>query len=292
MNSTQFAAWLQTTMPFTSTYQRKPLIMGVLNVTPDSFSDGGRFLDPNHAFQHAQTMLEQGVDMIDVGGESSRPGAQAIHCDEELRRVIPVIERIRAISDIVISIDTQKADVMKAAVAAGASMINDIHALQGPDALSSAARLDVPVVLMHMQGTPQSMQVNPTYTHNIVEEINDFFESRVSACLSAGIKHSHIILDPGIGFGKSVQHNLHLLNQLAAFQRHKLPLLLGVSRKSTIGTITHKPVLERVSAGIATAVFAALQGVNIIRTHDVSETKQALDMIDAIKEQGKKHDAT
>ena len=290
MNSTQFAAWLQPPMPITSMYQRKPLIMGVLNVTPDSFSDGGRFFETNHAIQHAQTMIEQGADIIDIGGESSRPGAQPIDCEEELRRVIPVIEGIRAISDIMISIDTQKAAVMKSAVASGASMINDIYALQGPDALSSAARLNVTVSLMHMQGTTNAMHTNPTYTQPVVEEINDFFNNRISACLDAGIKHSNLILDPGIGFGKSVQHNLNILNQLSAFQRHKLPLLLGVSRKSTIGIITNKPVLERVPAGIATAVFATLQGVNIIRTHDISETKQALDMIDAIKEQGKKHD--
>ena len=292
MNSAQLTAWCHTTMPSSLTYLRKPLIMGILNTTPDSFSDGGRFLNPEHAYQQAQMMIEHGADIIDIGGESTRPGAQRISCNEELDRVIPVIERIRATSDIAISIDTQKAHVMEAAIHAGACFINDINALQSKDALSTAARLKMPICLMHMQGEPDSMQVNPTYTNNVVDEINNFFIHRIHACEEAGILRKHIILDPGVGFGKSVEHNLLILNQLSAFQIHGLPILLGVSRKSTIGVIISKPVLERLSAGLATAVFAALQGVTMIRTHDVAETKQALDMLDAIMKQDKTNDAT
>ncbi|HBI21088.1 MAG TPA: dihydropteroate synthase [Legionella sp.] len=256
--------------------------MGVLNRTPDSFSDGGHFLEQHQAMQRARMMIEQGADIIDVGGESSRPGAVEISCAEELARVIPIIEAIRSISDICISIDTRKALVMKAAVAAGASIINDIQALRGVDALSVAAQLDVPVCLMHMQGMPDSMQTSPHYASGILDEINLFFEQRIQACVQAGISRERLILDPGFGFGKSVEHNLTLLNGLAAFQRHGLPLLLGVSRKSTLGAITQKPVDERGPAGIAAAVFAATQGVQMIRTHDVGETNQALQMLDAI----------
>jgi dihydropteroate synthase len=269
-------------MPSSQSYLRKPLIMGILNVTPDSFSDGGRFVDPAQAFQHAQSMIEQGADIIDIGGESTRPGAPRISDTEELERVIPVIERIQAASDTMLSIDTQKAYVMQEAVNAGAGFINDINALRSPDALSTAASLDLPICLMHMQGEPSSMQVNPTYTNHIIDEINAFFTRRIQACENAKIPREHLIIDPGIGFGKSVEHNLTILKHLSSFKVHQLPILLGVSRKSTIGVIIHKLVLERLSAGIAAAVFAALQGVTIIRTHDVAETKQALDMLDSI----------
>ena len=263
-------------------YRQKPLIMGVLNATPDSFSDGGRFLKRQDAAIRVERMIAEGADIIDVGGESSRPGATEVSCAEELARVLPVIECIRAISDICISIDTQKADVMKAAVLAGASFINDIHALQGRGALSVASQLDVPVCIMHMQGLPGFMQANPHYANSIIDEINHFFEQRIQACVDAGISRERLILDPGFGFGKSVEHNLSLMNGMAAFQRHGLPLLLGVSRKSTLGAITHASVGARGPAGIASAVFAALQGVRIIRTHDVGETNQALQMLDAI----------
>lgn len=256
--------------------------MGVLNVTPDSFSDGGQFLDCNHAVAHANRLIVQGVDIIDIGGESSKPGAQCVSIDEELSRVIPVIERIRAISDICISIDTYKADVMKAAVAAGANIINDIKALTGEGALSVAAMLDVPICLMHMHGEPLFMQNKPTYIRNVVDEIDSFFHERIETCSAAGIPRHRLILDPGFGFGKTVQHNLMLVNALSMFKQHELPVMLGVSRKSTIGAITNKAIAERLSGGLALAVFAALQGVTIIRTHDVNETKQALDLIDAV----------
>lgn len=263
-------------------YLRKPLIMGVLNVTPDSFSDAGRYLNLDAACQRARVMIEQGADMIDIGGESTRPGAAATSCTEELARVIPVIEHIRATSDICISIDTQKPDVMEAAVHAGASMINDINALQQDGALPLVARLRVPVCLMHMRGTPETMQDNPQYEEDIVDDINQFFHQRIEACLQVGIEREYLIIDPGFGFGKSVSHNLLILKRLAEFQQHRLPVLLGVSRKSTLGAVSQKIVSERLPAGLAAAVFAALHGVTMIRTHDVDETRQGLDMIDAI----------
>lgn len=281
MNSEQFRQWCQSVSSAADGLS-KPLIMGVLNVTPDSFSDGGHFLETNHAYQRAQNMIEQGVDIIDIGGESAKPGAETISCAEELERVLPVIERIRRESDICISIDTCKAQVMQAAVAAGASIINDIQALTGTGALTVAAQLNVPVCLMHMKGTPSSMQDNPHYTHDVVEEVNDFFQQRIEACLQAGIRREHLILDPGFGFGKSVQHNLRIVKRLGEFRQHRLPLLLGVSRKSTIGAVLQKSVTERVLGGLATAVFSTLQGVSIIRTHDVDETNQALQMVQAI----------
>ncbi len=256
--------------------------MGVLNITPNSFSDGGCFLDRGHATRRAEEMIVEGVDIIDIGGESSRPGAEPASCAEELARVIPVIESIRAASDVCISIDTCKAEVMEAAVMAGATLINDISALTGVGSLAVARRLKVPVCLMHMQGTPQLMQNNPHYSRDIVDEINDFFLQRIHVCLQAGIPREHLILDPGFGFGKWVPHNLSIVNRLREFQHHNLPLLLGVSRKSTIGAVLQKPVLERLPGGLAIAVLAALQGVSIIRTHDVAATSQALQMIHAI----------
>lgn len=265
-----------------STYLRKPLVMGILNVTPDSFSDGARYLEPKQAFLHAQRMLEQGADIIDIGGESTKPGAEEVSFEEELKRVIPVIERLRAISDICISIDTCKAEVMQAAINAGASFINDITALTRDGSLDVAARLNVPVCLMHMQGTPKSMQNNPHYANDIIDEINLFFQQRIEVCLSAGLLRERLILDPGFGFGKTVQHNLSMVKRLTEFQQHGLPIMLGVSRKSTIGAVLQKSEVERLSGGLAATVFAALQGVSIIRTHDVDETNQALQMVHAI----------
>ncbi len=257
--------------------------MGVLNVTPDSFSDAGKFLDPKAAYHQAKTMIDQGVDIIDIGGESSRPGATAVSVDEELARVIPVIKRIRSVhQDIGISIDTCKAEIMVEAVAAGASMINDIHALRGPGALSAVASMNVSVCLMHMQGAPQTMQNNPQYSVDLVDEINQFFHQRIEACEQVGIVRERLILDPGFGFGKSVQHNLQMLKRLAEFQQHKLPVLLGVSRKSTLGVVSQKTVDNRMPGGLAIAVYAVLNGVSMIRTHDVDETKQALQMLNAI----------
>lgn len=275
MNSEQFISWCQTA-------QRKPLVMGILNVTPDSFSDAGSYLEREVAYDHAQVMIEHGVDIIDIGGESSRPGALAVSVNEELARIIPVIERIRANHDVCISVDTCKADVMVAAIAAGASFINDIHALQGEGALAAVAQMDVPVCLMHMQGTPATMQDNPYYPQDIVVEINQFFQQRIEACEKAGISRERLILDPGFGFGKSVQQNLLLLKRLDEFLLHQRPILLGVSRKSTLGSVLNKGLMERMSAGLSAAIFAVLNGVTMIRTHDVHETIQALKMLDAI----------
>lgn len=285
MNSDTLQRWLQShsTPAKGSYYQHKPLIMGVLNITPDSFSDGGRYWNPEKAFEHAVRLIAAGADILDVGGESSRPGAQAVSVQEELARVIPVIERVRSHADVVISIDTRKAEVMKAAVNEGASLINDITALQAPDSLEVAARLAVPVCLMHMQGKPDSMQDNPQYAAGVVAAVQQFFEERIRVCLAAGILREHIILDPGFGFGKTVQHNLQLLNSLSELQVHGLPVLLGVSRKSTLGAILNKKEDQRLYGGLAAAVFAVLHGASLIRTHDVEETKQTLDMVHAIQ---------
>ncbi|MCX7117800.1 MAG: dihydropteroate synthase [Legionellales bacterium] len=256
--------------------------MGVLNVTPDSFSDAGRFVKGEDAVLRARAMLAEGVDMIDVGGESSRPGAVRISEDEELSRVIPVIERICDESDVCVSIDTYKPVIMEAAVKAGASFINDIKALTEDGALSVAVNLQVPVCLMHMQGIPKTMQVNPHYANDVVCDINHFFLQRIDACVKAGLSRKHLVLDPGFGFGKSVSHNLSIVKRLGEFQHHHLPLMLGVSRKSTLGVVLSAPVENRWPGAIATEIFATLQGVSIIRTHDVEKTNQALHMIDAI----------
>lgn len=263
--------------------QRYSLVMGILNVTPNSFYDGGRYINPNLAYERAQAMIEQGVDIIDIGGETSKPGAEPVSLNQELDRVIPVIERICASSDICVSIDTCKPAVMQAAVAAGASFINDISALMTDDAVSTAARLDVPVCLMHMKGSPRFMQNAPHYDTNVVAEINDFFKQRIAICLDAGIARDQLILDPGFGFGKSVQHNILLTRQFHTFQQHQLPLLLGVSRKSTLGAILKQTISDRLPGGLALAVFAVTQGASIIRTHDIAETKQALMMLDVIR---------
>ena len=286
MNGEEFLGWCQSFQPLsdTSLYRCKPLIMGVLNVTPDSFSDGGHFMNPELAGQHARKMINEGADLIDIGGESSKPGAVSISSDEECSRVIPIIERVRASSDICISIDTCKADVMQSAVDAGASLINDITALREQGSMMMAARLGVPVCLMHMLGTPSSMQDNPVYASNVVSDINYFFTQRIDACVQAGIARNHLLLDPGFGFGKSVHHNLTLTKHLDAFHRHQLPVLLGGSRKSTLGSVLQCPVDKRGIAGIAIAVFAAMRGVAMIRTHEVHETHQALKMLDAIEQ--------
>lgn len=283
MNKEQFKDWCQS-------YKRgnlfKPLIMGVLNVTPDSFSDGGNYLKPETALVKAHQMITQGADLIDIGGESSKPGASAVNCNEELARVIPVIKQLRLESEICISIDTTKARVMHEAISAGASMINDISAIRSEESLEMAANLGVPLCLMHMQGTPETMQKSPSYSLNIVDELNLFFEKQINICLAAGIKRQNLILDPGFGFGKTVEHNLELVKGLSEFRKHNRPLMLGVSRKSSLGAILNVKVDKRLAGGLAFAVFAALQGVAIIRTHDVEETNQALTILQAINEAG------
>lgn len=261
-------------------YRQKPLIMGILNVTPDSFFDGGLYRSVHDAKNRAAEMIKQGADLIDVGGASSRPGADVISTDEELARVMPVISELCESAEICVSIDTYNPAVMEAAVLAGAGLINDIKALTEDGALLMAKRLQVPVCLMHMQGVPQTMQINPHYSDDVVFDIDHFFETRIEACLQAGIPRAHLILDPGFGFGKSVSHNLELVKRLGEFSHHQLPLMLGVSEKSTIGAVLQSK--SRSVGGLATEIFATLQGVSMIRTHDVEKTNQALRMIDAI----------
>jgi len=252
-----------------------PHVMGIVNVTPDSFSDGGRFFSADKALEQARKLVADGATIIDIGGESTRPGSEPVGVDEEIRRVVPAIQAIRAELDVVISIDTMKADVMRAAVAAGASMINDVNALRGEGALQAAVELNVPVCLMHMQGTPQTMQQQPQYA-DVVSEVNNFLNERVAACEAAGISRSKIILDPGFGFGKTARHNLRLMKHLAVFTDSDLPVLVGVSRKSIIGATLNVSVEERLAGSLALASIAVWQGAKIIRSHDVRETVQAI----------------
>lgn len=265
-------------------YIEKPLIMGILNVTPDSFSDGGKFLSVEKACAHALHLIEQGADLIDVGGESTKPGAKRVPVEIELNRVIPVIQCLRTYSDVCISIDTNKPEVMTAAVQAGANIINDIYALRAEGALEVAAALNVPVCLMHMQGEPRTMQKNPSYPGGVYDEVKKFFTERIEMCLRKGISKHHLLLDPGFGFGKRVQDNLYLIKELKFFAEFEMPLLLGVSRKSTIGEVLNKEVGERLIGSVALAVYVALKGVGIVRTHDVDATNQALTMIDMVSQ--------
>lgn len=263
----------------------RPRVMGVLNVTPDSFSDGGLFLAASDAVTRAAAMVESGADIIDVGGESTRPGAPPVPVQEELDRVIPVVEAIVASHDVLISIDTGKPDVMAAAVGAGAAIINDVHALREPGALEAAARLDAAICLMHMQGSPADMQKNPRY-NKLPEDIIAFLGDRIDACVAAGIARDRLIVDPGFGFGKNDHHNLRILARLDAFRALDLPILVGLSRKRTLGNLTGRPVDARAPAGIAAAVMAIERGAHIIRTHDVRETVDALGVVMAVMEAG------
>jgi dihydropteroate synthase len=260
----------------------KPLIMGVLNVTTDSFSDGGKFLSFDRSCEHAFELIAQGADLIDIGGESTRPGATPVSVDQELARVIPLIEYIHSNSDVCISIDTYKPEVMSQAIAAGANLINDIYALRYDGALSTAAKLNVPICLMHMQGQPYNMQKNPQYPQGLMAELCFFFRERIQACLEAGIAETQLLLDPGFGFGKRVVDNLHMMRYLNELNHFNMPLLLGVSRKHTIGVILDKKIDQRLIGSVALAVFAAIKGAGILRTHDVDETKQAIQIIEAI----------
>jgi dihydropteroate synthase len=259
-------------------------VMGILNVTPDSFSDGGRFSHHASALQHALQMITEGADIIDIGGESTRPQAEPVTEQAELERVIPVIEAIRRESDILISIDTSKAAVMREAVTAGADIVNDVMALRGEGALAAAAELQVPVCLMHMQGEPRTMQAAPQYA-DVVNEVKAFLQQRIDACLKAGIAREQLWIDPGFGFGKTVAHNLELLRHLQSFKDLGLPILVGLSRKSMIGALLNNlPVTERLPASLALAVMAAQSGANIIRVHDVKATVEALTMWRAVND--------
>ena len=259
-----------------------PRIMGILNVTPDSFSDGGRFTAVKSALAQALQMVGEGASLIDVGGESTRPGAEGVSEQQELDRVIPVIEAIRQHSDVLISIDTTKPRVMYEAVMAGAQMLNDVNALRADGALPMAAQLGVPVCLMHMQGSPRTMQVAPEYD-DVVAEVTQFLSARVEACLAEGIAADQIMLDPGFGFGKTPAHNLACMKHLPALVAQGFPVLVGASRKSTIGSILDKPVDERLYGSLALASLAVWHGASIIRVHDVGPTADTIHMIQAVK---------
>ncbi|MDT3736119.1 MAG: dihydropteroate synthase [Denitratisoma sp.] len=258
----------------------RPLVMGIVNVTPDSFSDGGRYFDPAQAVAHARQLVEEGADILDIGGESSRPGAQSVTVEEELRRVLPVVEALAG-DGIPLSIDTMKPEVMRRAVAAGASIINDIAALQAPGAQEAAAESGAAVCLMHMQGEPRTMQADPRYG-DVVAEVRDFLGLRVAAAQAAGIAAERIIVDPGFGFGKRLEHNLALLRQLARFGNLGACVLAGLSRKSMLGEITGRKVSQRDTASLAAALLAAQNGAKILRVHDVAATRDALAVWQAV----------
>lgn len=258
--------------------------MGILNLTPDSFSDGGLFTNKDNALKHVTQMINDGAQIIDVGGESTRPGASEVSVDEECQRVIPVIQAIREISDIPVSIDTSKPEVMQQAVAAGASMINDVNALRAEGAVELAAKLNVPICLMHMQGLPRTMQHTPSYK-NVVQEVKDFLKQRIDVCVTAGIKRENIIIDPGFGFGKTPEHNLSLFKHLDEFADLDCPLLVGVSRKSMVGyVLNNAPADERLYGSVALATLAAWMNANILRVHDVKATADGLKLCQAVKE--------
>ncbi|MDT8410410.1 MAG: dihydropteroate synthase [Wenzhouxiangellaceae bacterium] len=259
------------------------LVMGIVNVTPDSFSDGGRYDSVEAALQLARRLVDEGADILDVGGESTRPGAAPVSAADEIERVVPVIDAIGQELDVPISIDTMKAEVMRAAVEHGALMINDVNALRDPQALETAAALDVPVCLMHMQGEPRTMQQSPAYD-DVVEDLLAFFRQRIAACLEAGIAEENLLIDPGFGFGKTMEHNLKLLDQLARFRSLHLPIVCGISRKSMLGRITGRERADqRVVASVAAAVLAAERGADILRVHDVAETMDAVKVIHALR---------
>jgi dihydropteroate synthase len=257
-----------------------PVVMGVLNVTPDSFSDGGRFLEVPAALGRAERMAEDGAAIIDVGGESTRPGAAPVNEEEELRRVVPVIERLAATLSVPVSIDTRKPAVMRRAIAAGASLVNDVAALAAPGAMEAVAGSDAAVCLMHMQGEPGTMQDAPRYG-NVLAEVRAFLKRRVAACETAGIARSRIAVDPGFGFGKTLEHNLALLAGLPALVGDGQPVLAGLSRKRMIASLTGRDGGERLAGSLAAAVVAAWNGARIIRAHDVRETVDALRVVAA-----------
>jgi len=259
----------------------RPAVMGVINVTPDSFSDGGRFLDLEAAVERAGSMVAEGVSIIDVGGESTRPRSVGVDAGTELERVLPVIERIAAAFDVAISVDTSKLEVMAAAVEAGACIVNDIRALRAPGAREWAAGTGVGVCLMHMQGEPLTMQENPDY-HDVVGEVAAFLIEQRAACLAAGIAREAVAFDPGLGFGKRHEDNLALLKNLAHLAALGSPLLVGVSRKSTIGRVLGRPPADRLAGGLGLAAWAVGEGARIVRTHDVAATRDAILMVDAV----------
>jgi len=261
--------------------RQRPLVMGVLNITPDSFSDGGRFHSLESALSHAEQMIADGVDIIDIGGESSRPGAEPLPVENELQRVMPVLYALRDCGKPV-SVDTYKPQIMREAVAAGADMINDINGFRAEGALSALKDSDCALCIMHMQRDPKTMQTAPSY-QDVVAEVSDFLKERVKQIEQAGIARERLCIDPGFGFGKGVEHNLALLGSIGKMQKElDLPLLAGLSRKTTIGAITGKPVDQRLAGSLAAALIAAQQGARIIRVHDVAETVDALKVWQAV----------
>ncbi|MGK2952818.1 MAG: dihydropteroate synthase [Thiobacillus sp.] len=260
----------------------RPLVMGIVNVTPDSFSDGGHLSDAQAAIRHALKLLEAGADILDVGGESSRPGAVAVPVDEEIRRVLPVIEALAA-RGCVVSVDTMKPEVMRAALDAGAAMVNDVMALRAPGALEAVAASEAAVCLMHMQGEPQSMQLAPAYV-DAVKEVRQFLQDRVQVCEAAGIGRERIVIDPGFGFGKTLEHNLALLRHLNRMVELGVPVLAGLSRKSMLGALTGRAVADREFAGIAAHLAAVAHGARLVRVHNVAAMRDALAIWNAVEE--------
>ncbi|TMH67781.1 MAG: dihydropteroate synthase [Betaproteobacteria bacterium] len=253
--------------------------MGVVNITPDSFSDGGRFLEPHAAVDHARKLAEEGADLIDIGGESTRPGAAAVSEAEELRRILPVLQRL---TDLPVSVDTRRPAVMRAALEAGASMINDVQALQAPGAVEAVRDSNCAVCLMHMKGEPATMQREPHYD-DVVAEVKEFLQLRLRAAEGAGIARERLVVDPGFGFGKTAAHNLTLLARLAEFQGLGVPLLAGLSRKSTLGKVTGRPAAERLAGSLAMALLALQGGATILRVHDVRETRDVIAVWEAVR---------
>jgi dihydropteroate synthase len=250
----------------------RPLLMGVVNVTPDSFSDGGQYFEPQAAIAHGRKLIEEGADILDIGGESSRPGARAVAEHEELARVLPVL---KALKDVPVSVDTRRPSVMRAVLAEGASLINDIEALEAPGALDAVADTDCAVCLMHKQGDPATMQQDPRYG-DVVAEVKKYLANRVAACETAGIESDRIVIDPGFGFGKTPAHNFRLLRELAAFAGLGVPVLAGWSRKSSLGAVTGRPAGERLAGSLAAALLALQAGATILRVHDVKETRDVV----------------
>lgn len=261
----------------------RPQVMGILNITPDSFSDGGRFHHFDAAIRHAVRLVDEGADFIDVGGESTRPGAQDVSVTEELDRVVPVVERIAQELDVVISVDTSTPEVMRESARAGAGLINDVRALQRPGALSAAVDSGLPVCLMHMRGEPRTMQDDPVYD-DIVEEVQSFLNERIETCVAAGLSQDRLILDPGFGFAKTLQHNLSLFKHLPQLQSWGLPLLVGVSRKTMIGQALGRGVNERLYGSLALAALAVAKGACILRVHDVAATVDVVRMVHAVEQ--------
>jgi len=256
-------------------------VMGILNVTPDSFSDGGKFTNIENAIKQAELMIENGVDIIDIGGESTRPGAVAVNDKDEIDRVIPLLKAIKSRFDVAVSVDTSKASVMSEAITYGANMINDVRALQNKDCLSVVAQSDIQLCLMHMQGQPRTMQTNPHY-NELISDILNFFKHRIESCLQEGINKQRLILDPGFGFGKTLAHNYQMLAELSQFKKLDLPLLAGISRKSMIGNLLNRDVEQRLAGSLTAAIIAVQRGASIIRVHDVAETVDALNVLKAV----------